>query len=201
MRRKLDQEEVFKKLQQVPNWGELAKEMLAYAISRSGHYHWSTGGLYDLPGGQTHEDLVQQVIVKTLDGTRKWDPAKGSIKPWLIDQMKSEIDNLAKSALHRQTIYLTSNEEKGENTQIPSSINVRKAKSPELIVEEAKMFDELLEAIKDEQELEEYFLAIIEVGPKPRFIAEELGKPVKEIYNLRKRAARRILAFHKEQEQ
>ena len=197
----LDQREVFKKLQEVEDWGTIYKDLLAYAVRRTQIYHWRTGGVQILPGGRELEDLVQDVITKTFEGQRKWNPNKGPLKPWLIDQVKSEVDNLAKSATHRYEIPLEEGEGDEDFALDPGNLEDKKTNDRERNLIEAEIIDELFMDMEGHPDLERYLQAIMAVGPEPRFIADELQVPVSEIYNMRKRALRRALSsqFRKRQ--
>lgn len=67
------------------DWEHIADRLLSWTIGAFGPV---------FPQGQQAEDIVQTVIQKAWDGTRNYDPAKGDLYPWLIDQVRSEVSNL-----------------------------------------------------------------------------------------------------------
>lgn len=84
------------------DWSTIRKELLVHATWQARHYRWYLGGDEELACGYTIEDVVHEVIVKALSGTRRWDRAKGPLLPWLKMQINSVIDALAQSAAHRR---------------------------------------------------------------------------------------------------
>jgi DNA-directed RNA polymerase specialized sigma24 family protein len=194
------------KLLQEADWGAIGKELLAFAEWRAGNYRWRHGGNLELAEGKTPEDVVQEVIVKTLSGDRRWDPDKGPLVPWLKDQVRSILDALAKSAAHRYEITIPDGEEEeGSSDRIEyraSKIDilatVGSSGPEELVLEmEAREHKEqevgaLFQAVSGESELEEVLEAIMDgCEPKPQALAAKLGVPVKEINNRVKRLRRR----------
>jgi len=158
--------------------------------------------------------VVQRVIVKTIEGRRKWDPAKGPLVPWLKDQIKSEIDALAKSAPHRYDMPL--DEEGGEHlrdksehhaTEVDILGDMRSLDPETILLEKEKTnharerVDALFEAVSGEAELEEVLEAVLNgCEPKPRYVAEALGTSVNDINNRLRRLRRRAIAISKEAE-
>lgn len=158
--------------------------------------------------------MVQLVILKTIEGRRRWDPAKGPLVPWLKDQIKSEIDALATSASHRYDMPL--DEEGGEQFKDKKEhhaievdiLEGMRSLDPETIFlekektrHERERVDALFEAVSGEAELEEVLEAVLYgCEPKPRYIAEELGTSVEDIYNRLRRLRRRAMAITREAE-
>ncbi|MCI0730564.1 MAG: hypothetical protein L0332_28105 [Chloroflexi bacterium] len=100
-------EEDFQKLRQA-DWGEISKTLLAVAINWARKYPSLRryGANPELALGKTCGDIVQDVIVKTLRGDRKWDSKKGKLLPWLIWCVKSEIDRLARKKATNKELLL-----------------------------------------------------------------------------------------------
>ena len=69
-------------LLQEMDWSAIRKALLTYTTWRARSYRWNRGESSDLAKGYTVEDVVQEVIVKTFEGVRKWDPEKGQLLPW-----------------------------------------------------------------------------------------------------------------------
>jgi RNA polymerase sigma factor (sigma-70 family) len=199
---------IFKQLQEA-NWEAISKELLAHAIIQAKTYRWRSGRIDLLPQGITPTDIVQQVIVKTISGQRKWDPDKGDLLPWLKDQVRSEVNALVKSASHRREVHFTGHKEEDQETidrmeHRALAIGLLGDAQPEnpesaiLAEEEAREVEEranqLFAAVNGEPELEEVLVAIMNgCEPEPRHIAEALDVPVEDIYNRLKRIRRRAM--------
>lgn len=93
------------------DWGAIGNELLGVAINYSQKY--------PSIGYKTCDDIVQDVIEKTLRGRsitdpesgetlagRSWDPRKGELLPWLKWCIKSELDNSAKKLATKNEFLL-----------------------------------------------------------------------------------------------
>lgn len=195
------------------DWGEIGKQLLAFAVFRARMYHWRTGGVHLLPRGIELQDIVQDVIDKTLRGQRRWDPDKGPLVPWLIDQIKSEVDALAKSAAHRreeplepdwQLVEVADGAE--ERAALRADPSLDRPKDPETALTESeasafaeKRVAELFEAINGDQELQAVVQAIMDGSEsQPRHLAQYIGISIEETNNRLKRLRRRALAITKD---
>jgi hypothetical protein len=151
-----------------------------------------------LAAGQSLEDMVQQIIEKTISGERHWDPAKGPLVPWLKDQVKSVIDTLANAAVRR---HETQSAEGGDIEESVAGPSTSRSLSLETILLEneaaaqmAERVDGLFQAVNDDPELEAVMSAILNgCEPKPRYLAAELGVSVEDINNRLKRLRRRAM--------
>ena len=137
-----------------------------------------------IPGGLNSSDIVQNAILKTLSGERKWDPKK---EPDLFNFLKwaiySEISALAKKLENKLSAEPCKNHEDVE----PFENNFADEEKSQL---EAMENDEhltdfyvFLEGEPDLQILVELF----DKSFKRQDIAEKLGKAPTEITNLKKR--------------
>lgn len=185
------------------DWGTLRNELLAYATWRAGYYRWYRGGPPELAAGQTVEDVVQEVIIKSLSGVRRWDPDKGPLLPWLQDQVKSVIDALAHSAAHRREVQTPAGDgragsPRGESADLAtSSLRGATGDPLEILLEKERQVElerrvsALRAAVAAEPALRELLEAIL-VGSatRPRHVAATLGVPVADIYNRLKRLRR-----------
>jgi len=191
-------------LLQEQKWEPIYRELVAFGIYWAQNYHWRHGGLQELTAGQTIADVVQEAIIKTIEGKRSWDPQKGPLVPWLRDQVKSEIDHLYHSAASRHEVLIPESEDGEELTdwiehrssQGGDVSVVVSSQNPEEIVlkkeDIEKREDALFQATSGDPELEE-ILEIIAGGcaPRPRYLAAELGVPVTDVNNRLKRLRRR----------
>lgn len=199
------------------DWEAIGKRLLAFAIWRAQLYWGFVNANTALPKGLGVEDVVQQVIEKTLRGQRKWDPEKGDLEPWLKDQVKSELDALAKSwaAKHERPVLLDDKGEENWRTVAATATKrnperTTRTDNPEtLLVEEDQQREEKLlaedlvslvyEAANEIKELVDIVEAIQNgVEFKPRYLAEELDVPVDEMYNRVRRLRRRSLSARRE---
>mgnify|MGYP000843930762 FL=1 len=183
-------------------WGECYPKLVAFAEWRIQGMRWNSGVV---PMGHTAESIVQEAIAKTFSEERNWKPEEGDLLMWLKYVIKSEISHLAESITNRLEVPLDpddgsySKDDEPEFKQAQSSAQEFFITSPEEIVinaetEELRIIDAkskidaLLEASSGHPELEEIVYTILDgkCGPKPRELAQILGKPVEEIYqNLR----------------
>lgn len=176
-------------LLQEMDWSAIRKALLTYATWRARWYCWHRGESPDLAKGYTVEDVVQEVIVKTFEGIRRWDPEKGQLLPWLQLQSKSVIDALAKSASHRHEVSLLDVE--GLATEHSSDLlEIVLEKEARACVE--RRVEASFQAVDGEPELCEVLQAILDrCPPRPRYLARELNLSVREVDNRLKRLRRR----------
>lgn len=104
------------------DWDSLSRQLLEYAIRRTGRYYWRNGSVCDpVPGrstgdralvaGWTAQDVVQHIIDKTCRGERAWDPDRGELFPWLKQQVDSVVDALARSRPQKHETVLVEPED------------------------------------------------------------------------------------------
>jgi hypothetical protein len=137
------------------------------------------------------------------------------LEPWLKDQVKSEIDALAKSASHRREapFVVGREDEEGAEEDLRDRAEYRaiacgalgdaESVNPEVAVldevEIRQKVDALFEAVGGEPKLEEVLQAILDgCEPKPRYLAEALGVSVKDINNRMRRLLRRATTLDKD---
>jgi len=171
------------------DWSKLTRELLAFAMWWAGNYAWGKPGADHLALGQTCEDVVQLVILKTLAGERRYDPDKGELLPWLKDQVKSIIDHLARSAGHRRESETLQEEAIGPPSNPEEGLLDEQARR-----EADQRIEWLLRAVETKPELLDILMAILHgCEPKPRCLAGELRVSVREINNRIKRLRRLAL--------
>jgi DNA-directed RNA polymerase specialized sigma24 family protein len=192
------------------DWEAICKELVVFALFWARNYRWRKGKYKDLALGHTVEDVVQDVIVKTIEGRRKWDPKKGPLVPWMKDQVKSEIDHLCHSAAHRQEMSDPASAGRESDVGVEGYAPLQRAsptnkpsRNPETAVLRSEAVEQrkkaLLQAASGDSELEELVSAIGHgCSPKPRLLAAELGVPVSDINNRLKRLRRRAMKLVEE---
>lgn len=104
------------------DWKVIGEKLTAFAAFRAWNYKWKHGGNLGLAAGQTAEDIAQEVIVKTIEGTRNWDPQRGPLMPWLYEQAKSLIDHLYQSKAHRYERRISETDD-GEVFERPNGVS------------------------------------------------------------------------------
>ena len=191
------------------NWGEIGKALLAVAINYSQKY--------PSIGYQTCDDIVQDVVFKTLSGDRNWDPRRGELLPWLKWCVKSELDNSAKKLAtakelplfdpdddsvdiaanqHPQTVTASTNPgSTGRSGPEHAILNQEREEKAKQTI--ASVYD----AVSHDEELEELVLAMDcllddhESAQKPsrRELAEYLDVSEDDINNRMKRLRRCLL--------
>lgn len=200
--------ETFEYLQNA-DWATIGKEMLVFTIYRAQLYRWRSGDAQILALGRTPEDIVQEVIEKTISGERHWDPSLGPLVPWLKDQIKSILDALCKSAANRYE-QMTLAEHPEPFTEEPGDLqpatdpNTIEASIPGMREQVEKRFeldeqiDQVFDVVSTQPELEEIVVAILDgCEAKPRYLAEKIGVPVSEINNRLKRLRRQVISLEK----
>lgn len=207
--RTLEEEEIRRRLL-AADWGEIGPILLGVAINWAQRYptlRYAEGG--DLALGKACDDIVQDVIVKTLGRQRRWDPERGELLPWLKEVVKSEVDHLAKKkASHREVRIDQDGEDLAsrlERIDVVGAFGRKPAGNPERVLARQERVREQYEAVytlvDGDEELEELVLAIeclIDESkaleePRRQEIASVLGISVSEVTNRKKRLKRLLL--------
>jgi len=202
--------EVFRQLQQV-NWNDIGRRLTAYALRRAVFYSWLNGDSQLLAGRDfTIDDIVQHVILKTINGERKWDPERGPLFAWLKYQVRSVMDAWIKGETGKHEISFGDDEEDveaGEKSGVPAIEDVKDdaAIQPEEALIDSELDQEteqrnselvgrIFQAVADDPQLVELVDYVSQTGEfRPRFVAADLSVPVDDINNRKKRFFRRLL--------
>lgn len=136
-----------------------------------------SGGIKDF-NGREPVDFVGEVIMKAIEGTRKWDSARFSFRRFLFVALRSEISNYFKSGKANHTSSVPIDLTERASLQ---EIELARQEASELLKQEGADNEELI--------VFEYWMDGID---KPGEIASDLGTDVKEIYNITKRIERRL---------
>ena len=193
--------EKFKLLQQA-DWEAISIELAAHAAFRARNLGWRTGDRVDpemrikaaavardmdLAMGLNPVDVAQQAIKKVLDGSRKWDPSRGPLLPYLKGVVDSLINHLAESIdneLQRRVPDVEEDDELWDHSEFRVPLNDRhdlgdlvgaRPPNPEQALLERESDDSrvsrLFDAVTGKSQIEETVSAIMEVGPKTTDIA------------------------------
>jgi DNA-directed RNA polymerase specialized sigma24 family protein len=79
------------------DWEDIGVRLTAYAMWKARNYRWRTGQVWALAAGNTPEDVAREAIMKVLDGSRAWEPARGPLLPYLEGVVDSLMSHLAGS--------------------------------------------------------------------------------------------------------
>jgi DNA-directed RNA polymerase specialized sigma24 family protein len=199
--------QVLQKLDEVDDWPGLMKKMIGYGVwlART-EYRWRRGTI--LPKGNDIKDLVYTVVKKLYSGERTWDPGRVSLESWLRLNIRSEMNNLFRSAYTcsgaLREVPLEGDDKRGQTDQlegqaVDEEISRLRGSEPEiaLLEKESKkqcqlMLEALFEAVEGDQVLDDIFYEICDgCERKPRVLAQRLGIPKREINNALKRLDRR----------
>ena len=201
--------EVFRQLQQV-NWNDLGRRLTAYALRRAVFYGWVNGDSQLLAGRDfTIDDIVQHVILKTINGERKWDPERGPLFVWLKYQVRSVMDAWVKGETGKHEVSFGDDEDDVESIEKSGVPAIEDVKDEAAIQPEEALIDleleqetkqrnselvgRIFQAVADDPKLVELVDYVSQTGEiRPRFVAAGLGVPVDDINNRKKRFSRRL---------
>ena len=204
-------DETSQRLQQ-QDWSRIRKKLLAVAINQARSYRsLRQDELSQFALGQTCDDIVHDLILKTISGERHWDPKRGELMPWLKANLRSEIDNLANRKASQQEALLLGEDGEKEFDASQDALHAvgafdgNKVPMPEalLIRQEAheREITNLYHSVEGDEELESLVLTmayLIEQSeelrtPSRRELAEAMGIPESEVDNQLKRLRRLLL--------
>lgn len=188
------------------DWGNISKRLLLYAIKRAQRYGWIDSETKIFAGGDfTVDDIVQEVVMKTLSGEWNWDSSKYPLFTWLKHRINSVMDHWINSKFRKHEIPFADedlNEEAGEKS---NSIAIEDAEDlyatePEVELlhgesrQNASITVKLLfESITGDLELEALVDYVMNTGEtRPRFVAKSLGTTVENVNNRKKRLYRHL---------
>ena len=83
------------------DWQDIGIRLTAYAAWKTRNLQWRCGHAGALAAGKTAEDLAADAILKVIEGTRAWDPARVPLLTYLQRVVDSLVNHLAQSADNR----------------------------------------------------------------------------------------------------
>jgi|GEM_PF-4083009 len=135
------------------------------------------------------KDFAQSAIKRVFDGTRKWDPQRGDLLPYLKDTVKSI------ASKHLQLAYHKNQEEHEQNgTNILDSV-VDSEPSADDILEIETLQNDLLNLCEDEEE--ELVMLDLFQEMKRKEIIDDLGLDTQDYDNIVRRIRRRVRLYLK----
>lgn len=202
-------DDVLRQLDAVDDWTGLVERIIAYAVQLAKiEYRWRAGTL--LPKGNDIKDIVYTVIKKLYSGERTWEPDRVPLETWLRNNVRSEMNNLFRSAFtpsrNLREVPLETDDDSvpvdaTEHHAVEEGVIGDKPVNPEtVLIEKEKrrqrdnMINALYRAIEGDDILEAIYFAVLEGGErKPQILAEKIGVSVSEINNALRRLDRRVV--------
>lgn len=164
------------------DWADIGIRLTAYAMWKARNYRWRTHTVWALAAGKTPEDVAREAIVKVLDGSRHWDPARGALLPYLEGIVDSLMSHLAASSDNAVLQRWHDSVPESDTARVHADVD-------------ADLVERLRGALRHEGA--DDLLAILDVvqgcGAKPRAIAAALHTTVNDINNRLKRLRRAAL--------
>lgn len=183
-------EEAIWKLLEKLDWEEITLELIDYANIRTRRLKWRTESNSDLPQGKRAEDIVQEAILQTFKGKRKWNPEKyPDILIFLKLVINSIVSHLVNSQNHKRLQRLPENDN-GKSLDNTFDLGYSPTPEDELLADET--LGKIYEAISGDEELQSIVDAIMSGYTKSREIAEITGFDVSRVYQLRRKLDRRL---------
>lgn len=92
-------------------WEEMIDRLMGFTYKYF-EYHFSGNILNaQTPDGSTYEDIAQEIVLKVLEGTRRWNPDKhGDLLPYMAGQVKSLVNHGLNSWSARNVDSVNENE-------------------------------------------------------------------------------------------
>jgi len=188
-------------------WTEITLRLTAYA-QRYFSIHYGHEDVI-LPRGYSASDIAQQIVLKVLEGTRKWDPDQGDLLDYMVRQVRSLTNHCLRSWSGKSEVsievedeeeltaeeiieFLAIPEAKKDNVELLSTEDILLEK--EVVIERNALIDVILDVSRDDPELESFVLAFLDSpDTRRRIIAETMGKTPDEVTNLIKRLRRKAI--------
>ncbi len=193
--------ETVEKLQKA-DWDRIVLRLTRFASNRIKRLSWKQERI---PKGLKADDIALGAISAVFDGERRWDPAKDpDLMGYLRSVVNSIISHLPELKDYKISERFREDEEGKEEIPLPETSDGAAeliADPEEMLIdkEEARLgeelYDQLLDFLKDDDDLGEMVLCIREDAVKPREIARLLGVEAEEIYSRKKRLQRRYREF------
>ena len=168
------------------DWHEITIKLASYANNRARSVFKIRDSMAVLPMGFSVESVVQEVIRKFLDGTRKWNPDKVDLLGFLMGAIKSEISHLIGAMDNQMTDRGCVPEDMEgfpDGGLNPEQILIEKERHN--IIESVNQ--RLIEEAEADSEYGMIALCIMQGITKPADIAREAGLDLKKVYSLKKR--------------
>ena len=175
------------------DWPSVYSRLEAYATWKATRLCITGGG--PLPLGHKPEDVVQQAIIQTIEGSRAWDP---ETYPEIIDHLRAAVDSITSNLIQRAE----------HRHRVPETVEDRacgvsdSAPDPETAFAEGECANALeaicAEVVGNDDRYEAVRMGL-EDGVSRSVVADMIGGTVKDVYAMTKtfvRRMRKALAAH-----
>lgn len=171
-----------------------------------------------LPRGYSASDIAQQIVLKVLEGARKWDPDRhGEILDYMVRQVRSltnhclrswagksevsiEVDDEEEQTAEEIIEFLALPESKDDNVELLSNEDILLEK--EVVIDRKEFIELILDVSGDDSDLESLVLTFLDSPePRRRLIAERMGKTPDEVTNLIKKLRRKVIEAEKSRQE
>jgi DNA-directed RNA polymerase specialized sigma24 family protein len=177
------------------DWGKIAKQLTSFVISYMNYCTKKKYKEWNFPKGNRAEDIAQQAITLVLSGIRKWNTAEYSdfLRYMQFSVCRSLISNLYSSKEEQTTEKLNPSDyffsSDDESSQVNDGRVVGFDVHYEEIIDNKKFIQELEKGLNGDDTGQLVLLAMID-GNANREIASDLGIPIHEVTNAKKRIQR-----------
>lgn len=181
-------------------WEDIIVDLTLHAERRMRRFLWQGRRGAPMPEGCRPEDIVQDAVVKFLDGTRDWNRRRyPSIKQFLVGVVDSEIEHRAQSWAnkHVRMAAVLSDREQSKFESTPDGREGLESGVLHVMAEEdaARLVLAFEASVNDEPLLRQVLTCILDGHYLRRDIAKRLGVPPSEVDNARRRLQRRWSQF------
>ena len=177
------------------DWGKIAKQLTAFVISYMNYCTKKKYKQWNFPKGHRAEDIAQQAITLVLSGIRKWNTTEypDFLRYMQFSVCRSLISNLYSSKEEQTTEKINQSDyffgSDDESSQMNDGCVVGFDLHYEEIIDNKKFIQELEKELHGDDTGQLVLLAIID-GNANREIASDLGIPIHEVTNAKKRIKR-----------
>ena len=181
-------------------WQEAIPRLLAYAARKVRARYWRGQWNGPLPGGQDLQDLVQEGITKVISGQRRWNPQlHPDLFRFLCGVLDSDISHLATGAENRRQrelspSFLQPEDATPATSPLPPVHLAETSQGSESALLAKIYFQDFEKSLRDDPELSRYLL-LWKHGYTACQIADALGLPLSQVYDLRQKLREREAAF------
>ena len=145
-------------------------------------------------------DLVQEAVVRALDGRRNWNPEQvPDLDVFLFETVRSIMSAEFRSGAKNKSLDEEDSFEFDKEQALTEKITLEDEHLHREHVR--RRVDIILRATQNEERLLALVEAIMEGCNKPAKVAEQLGIPVEEVYKATRKLARRALVLEQQIEE
>lgn len=180
-------------------WETTIPRLLHYTLLKARRLTWSGARGGPLPGGREAMDVVHQAVAKVFAGERRWNPAaEPDLGAYLAGVVDSELSNLVRGWDHRHVrpdaaVGVDGLPRLDRAAPAPTPLEALTGQEGE---REGEVFLRAFRAtLGDDPVLQQLVDLVAADVDKPADLAARLGITAAEVYNLKKRLRRALMAF------